>query len=385
MEKASADPSACISKVKHRSRVGVESRPKQQRLNGPGVDAVVVPARGTEAMLTLAEVHEAVPVLKDMSKRWKGGKRQLDKQAEAEKLNVEISKVEEHLNDVEAEKDKLKVEVKDLQTKAGADSELTMEIARLKNALREVEGGNQDLKKEIAKLKQRACNKQLWKMRGPTWPKKWESSAQQFIASNDKRKKTKDNSSTTKRFGFGAYSYDGSRDEEQGVSTAAGVKYVSTSSQKTTKGEPTVRLKRRLVPTPREYQPAVDEPVVAEPVVVEPVVAEPAVGEPTITKAIEDDYGEYFIQHIKSADKYDQPSWETHAYCHQVIGSSRRCTQLVIPLTTSTVMMSHLTLETTDTRTFCNINSINCRCLTASSISPVKTVNHLNKHALNAV
>ncbi|KAF4028966.1 hypothetical protein GN244_ATG19343 [Phytophthora infestans] len=66
-----------------------------------------------------------------------------------------------------------------------------------------------------------------------------------------------------------------------------------------------------------KYQPVVAEPVIAKLIVAEPVIAElvaaesvavvPAVAEPTMTKSIEEIYGEHCIQHIKSVDKYDEP------------------------------------------------------------------------------
>ncbi|KAF4028954.1 hypothetical protein GN244_ATG19331 [Phytophthora infestans] len=65
-----------------------------------------------------------------------------------------------------------------------------------------------------------------------------------------------------------------------------------------------------------KYQPVVAESVIAKLIVAEPVIAElvaaesvvvvPAVAEPTMTKSIEEIYGEHCIQHIKSVDKYDE-------------------------------------------------------------------------------
>ncbi|KAL7691319.1 hypothetical protein Plhal304r1_c009g0034741 [Plasmopara halstedii] len=62
-----------------------------------------------------------------------------------------------------------------------------------------------------------------------------------------------------------------------------------------------------------------------------------------MTRSVEETYIEHCIQHIKLVDKYDQPQLRDSANFYQVIESSRRCTQMVIPSTTSILMMSHLT------------------------------------------
>ncbi|CEG40559.1 uncharacterized protein PHALS_15457 [Plasmopara halstedii] len=98
-----------------------------------------------------------------------------------------------------------------------------------------------------------------------------------------------------------------------------------------------------------------------------------------MTKYIEDFYGQYCIQRIKSVDEYYQPKLRDSR-----VLSSGDWIKSKIHAVDDSIDYKHsddvLTLARTDTRIYCNINSmkwINRRCL--------KTKIYFNKQTLNAV